>query len=398
MFCQRCGKRNVNDAETCRYCKAPLLVVRPERPGESADAQAFLGIEDYLIDKISTVERQAHRSSEDVDLLVQAVDYVERNVMVNRAGINVLVRMLREKGVLEPTEFKVRWRERTLSNLEGLYRKEQFLDAKPHVLSAFSGKNRRRFEDLVLRAEDMLYAFEPRAAVRCLEEALSLDPGNTALLAYLGESYLGMKDYPKAMACLDRVVAGRPSQASLLAYAHLLVVEGRLDEAEKALAKAARKEGARPDAWVLTALIRGLKGEWKRCAEAAAKALEQEESPGARFVAAHAHIRLGRWAAAEDSLDQLLADFPDVQGALLLRAALHMAKGWWRRAEETLEGLSDPGAVQQGQRLLARLRKTPQGGRRKAATLPLEAGDVLAMMDRVADEADMYLRQMDAEG
>ena len=32
MLCQRCGKRNEGDAENCRFCKAPLYVVRPERP------------------------------------------------------------------------------------------------------------------------------------------------------------------------------------------------------------------------------------------------------------------------------------------------------------------------------------------------------------------------------
>ena len=156
MLCQRCGKANQADREKCRSCGAPLYVVGADRGTEPSAMQPFLGVEDYLIDKLSTVEKQASRHSEDVDLLVHAVEFMERNVMVNRAGILVLANMLRERGLIVSSDFDRRWREKTLSNLAALNRKERFLDARPDILAAFKGsKNRRRFEERLARAEAM---------------------------------------------------------------------------------------------------------------------------------------------------------------------------------------------------------------------------------------------------
>ena len=58
MLCQRCGRKNEPEAEACRFCKAPLYLVRPERGLGASDLQPFLGIEEYVLDKISTVEKQ----------------------------------------------------------------------------------------------------------------------------------------------------------------------------------------------------------------------------------------------------------------------------------------------------------------------------------------------------
>jgi tetratricopeptide (TPR) repeat protein len=398
VYCQRCGKKNKPEVENCKFCGAPLLVLKQERTGEAADMQSFFSVEEYVIDKISNVEKQAHRSSEDVDLLVQAVDFLERNVMVNRAGTNVLVRMLREKGILDPYEFNRRWRERTLSNLMGLYRKERFQDAKPHILGAFSGRNRRRFEDRVLQAEDLLYAFRPIEAVASLEEALALDPNNGPLLNYLGDAYLGLKDYDSAVRCLSKSMALKGQSAeAMIPYAQIKLMEGDVVEAEKILQRVVRREKASVDAWTLLSLVHGLKGEWKQCRENAEKALTLEHAPAPLFLQAHALLQQKKITAAETRLDQLLADYPDVEEPLLQRALLFLARGWWSRASEILARLKALNRDVDTEALVETFKKAAAPGRRAMSVRPLTTSQVLDMMDTVAEEASMYLRQMDME-
>ncbi len=398
MYCQRCGKKNKPEAESCRFCGAPLLVLKQERAGEAADMQSFFSVEEYVIDKISNVEKQAHRSSEDVDLLVQAVDFLERNVMVNRAGTNVLVRMLREKGILDPYEFNRRWRERTLSNLMGLYRKERFQDAKPHMLGSFSGKNRRRFEDRVLQAEDLLYAFRPAEAVESLEEALALDPSNGPLLNYLGDACLGLKEYDKALTFLSKAMTLKgPSVEAMIPYAQIRLMEGDAAEAEKTLQKVVRREKSSVDAWTLLSLVHGLKGDWKTSRDCAEKALALEHAPAPLYLLVHALLRQKKITAAEARLDQLLADYPEAEEPLYQRVLLFLARGWWSRAEEALGRLNDLNRTVDTRNVVEEFRKMPPARRRAHSVRPLETSHILEMMDTVAEEAGMYLRQMDME-
>jgi predicted Zn-dependent protease len=397
MYCQRCGKRNKPEAEKCRYCKAPLLVVRQDRAGEGGDLQSLLGIEEYVIDKISTVEKQAHRSSEDVDLLVQAIDFLERNVMVTRAGIHVLVRMLRERGLLAATEFHVRWRQRTLDNLGGLSRKERFLEAKPQILSAFGGKNRRRFEERVLNAEDHLFNLEAAPGASALEEAAGLDPANGPLHAFLGEMYLGLKDLAGARRHLDLALAGRePTAGALKSWGLLALLEGRSAEARKALGGLQRKtRGEDASTLSLLALAEALCGDWKACRKRAEQSLALEESAAALFLLALVHFREGRAAAAEGRLDQLLASTPDTVPALRLKARILLARGWWTKGREALERLrtADPSVDVEAEEAL--YRGLAAARRKEKALSSLDAQEVLDMWDPVTEEADVFLRQVD---
>ncbi len=396
MYCQRCGKRNKPEAERCRYCKAPLLVVRQERSGEGTDLQSLLGIEEYVIDKISTVEKQAHRSSEDVDLLVQALDFLERNVMVTRAGIHVLVRMLREKGLLAASEFHVRWRQRTLDNLGGITRKERFLEAKAQILSAFGGKNRRKFEERVLAAEDHLFNLEAAPAASALEEAAALDPTNGPLHAFLGEMYLGLKDLTRARRHLDLALAGRePTAGALKSWGLLALMEGRNEEARKALGSLQKKSREDVSTLGLLALAEALCGDWKACRKWAEQSLSLEESPAALFLLALVHLRDGRIAAAEARLDQLLANAPESVPALRLKARILLARGWWTKGREALERLKmmDPSVDVEAEEGL--FRGLSAADRRERALSTLNAGEVLDMWDPVTEEADVFLRQVD---
>ncbi len=399
MLCQRCGKSNEADREKCRSCGAPLYVVGADRSGENSNMQPFLGVEDYLIDKLSNVEKQASRHSEDVDLLVHAVDFMERNVMVNRAGIHVLATMLREKGLIASRDFDRRWRERTLANLAALNRKESFVDAKPDMLGAFQGKNRRRFEERLARAEDLLYGLQSRAAAEVLDEALALDPHNLPLQAYLGEIFAGLGDYPKALACLTEVLAQkRPPGGALLACSEVLLRLGRTAEAEKKLGQVLNADPVQHEGWTLMALVHALEGRWAGSANCAQKSLAIEETPAAYYLAAHSLLRQGKLSAAEAKLDQMLGLTPDAEDALMQSALLLLSKGWWVRAEERLERLEALVPGFEGKDLVGRFKAAGKMRRKAMALLPLDATKVLDMMDPAAEEASMYLRQMEMEG
>lgn len=398
MLCQRCGKQNEADREKCRSCGAPLYVVGADHAGDASNMQPFLGVEDYLIDKLSSVEKQASRHSEDVDLLVHAVDFMERNVMVNRAGIHVLAAMLREKGLIASRDFQRRWRETTLSNLSALNRKERFLDVKPDVLAAFKGKNRRRFEERLGRAEDLLYSLQSAAAAAVLEEALSLDPQNPHLKAYLGEIYAGLADYARAVTCLAEVVAvKRPPAPALLACAQAELRLGRGAAAEKHLLRLLDGDPGNGEGWTLLSLVHALAGNWAACGSCAEKSLAIEETPAAYYLSAHALIRRGKAAAAEARLEQLLSLSPDWEDPLLQSAQLFLARGWWARAGERLERLEALLPGFDGASVSSRFKAAGRTRRKTMAVLPLDPARVMDMMDPAAEEAGMYLRQMEME-
>lgn len=395
MYCQRCGRKNKPDAETCRFCKAPLLVVRQDAAAEGGDLQSFLGIEEYVIDKISSVEKQAHRSSEDVDLLVQAVDFLEKNAMVTRAGIHVLVRMLKERGFLKASEFHGRWRRQTLDNLLGLHRKDRFLELKPHILSAFSGKNRRRFEERILRAEDHMVNLEWEAALAGLKEAAELSPENGPLAGFLGETCLRTGDLEAAERYLDRAEAARVKDPEVLkSRASLLLLRGKAGEARALLAGLSRKSPREAHTLALLALAEALSGDPSAAARRAEEVLELEENPGALYLLARACLQGSRASRAEAYLERILSTYPECLPALRLLAGLFLARGWWHRAEELLERWraidagADPGLSAESFRSL-----TPAERWRRAFP-PLDPREVLDLLDPVTEEADVFLRQV----
>lgn len=398
MLCQRCGKKNEADQERCRFCGAPLLFVGAERGAEASSGQPFLGMEEYFADKLASLEQQAHRYSEDLDLLVHALDFLERNSMVSRAGIHVLVQMLREKGLIESKEFNRRWRDRSLANLKDLYRKERFLDAKPEILASFKGKHRRRFDEHVARAEDLLYSLQSAAAAEVLEEALLLDPANLPLREILAEFHLSLGELARAERHLSEVMAGKsPGMAPTKAYAVLMIRRMKPEEAEKRLTQALQRDSEDADSWTLVALCAGMRGNWRQCQKCAEKALALDERPAALYLLSQAHLRLGRVSQAERVLGQILEYYPDWEPALLQLARIHLGRGWWKRAKEVLERLALLDSATDAKAAVRRFQAAPPARRRKLAIVPLDAGAVLDLMDPAAEEAGMYLRQTEGD-
>jgi len=299
---------------------------------------------------------------------------------------------------LEPREFDRRWRDKTLSNLGGLYRKERFLDAKPHILTSFRGKNRRRFEERLSRAEDLLFGFHSQGAVEALEEAAALDPQNPPLLAYLGEAYLSLGRKDEASSRLSAAVTLRErSSGALLAFAQVQISEGNLREAERVLEEMLKREAESAEAWTLLALVRGLDGEWKRCQKAADKALGIEENPAALYLSAHALLRQKKGPEALMRLDQLLDLYPDSGEALAQSALIYLAKGWWGRAGELLERARAVDPASTATSLLEDFKKMAPQERRARAVLELSLEKILAMMDTLSEEAKMYMGQAELE-
>ncbi len=398
MLCARCGKLNPSDLDTCKFCGARLCARRPERSQETAELQPFLGVEDYLLDKLSLVERQAHRSSEDLGLLVQAMDYLERNVMAGRAGVSVLAGMLRERGLLDAREFKRRWLEQARRGLVEINRKERFLESKAEILDAFKGRQRRRFEEALARAEDLFLGFQSDRAVEALHGARALDPANAPLNALLGQFLVAVGEPVQARACLGRALAAaQVPRGARLAMAVLHLRARKPAEAGKLLEKAVQADPADAEALTLRAFAHGARGRWAACLADAERALASQDGAAPRYLRAQALLRLGRTAEGETALEALLAEDPDCEPALRQRAHLLLARGWAKRAGETLARLraldpearrGDPGAL---------FRRAGKARRAKMRLLGLELPQLLEMMNPEADEARLYLREVEGE-
>jgi tetratricopeptide (TPR) repeat protein len=398
VLCQRCGKLNSLDREICKYCHSKLFVLAQVKPAESLDLQPFIGMEDYLVDKLTMVERQAHRSSEDVELLAEAVDFLERNLMVYRAGISVLARMLREHGILEPTEFRSRWRDRTLKDLKELNRKERFLEVRPDIMEAFSGRSRQRFEDRISRAEDCLFSLDSRAAVPILEDALSLDPANAPLNAFVGQIYLSRGELVLARRHMERALSSpAPPLSAFLAMALLELRSGNPDKALHLLQKAGGKDPSDPDTTTLMAFIQGVRHRWASCQTLAERALAAQDGPAPRFLAAQALLHQGKTKLGEAALDDLLTLFPECELALLQRARLFLYRRWWKRAREVFERLRSLNSVHDLEALERGFRSASEQEREALRLIPLTLEGIVEMMGQESEDTGMYLRQVEAD-
>jgi tetratricopeptide (TPR) repeat protein len=398
MLCPRCGKLNPADLESCKFCKARLFVRGGGPAQEAMELQPFQGVEDYMLDKLSVVERQAVRSSQDVDILVQAMDYIERNVMASRAGIGVLAGMLRERGLLDGAEFKRRWRERTRRDLVEINRKERFLAMKADILEAFKGKNRRRFEERLTRAEDYFLGLQSPKAVEALEEALALDPSNAPLCAILGQLYLAAGEKERARSCLDEALKAKGvPKGARLSEAILLLSQSDAEEAMKHLDKAAQADPADQEALVLLAFAHGARGRWARALELAAKALGMQEGAAPRYLKVQALLRLERAAEAEAELDEFITEYPECEVALLQKAHLLLSRGWWNRAKEVMERLAALNPDARYELAADKFAKAGSAKRREMRILPLDLATLLDLMNPEGDEARLYLREIEGE-
>ncbi len=398
MLCPRCGKLNPADLECCKFCKARLFVRGGDPAQEPMELQPFQGVEDYMLDKLSLVERQATRSSQDVDLLVQAMDYIERNVMASRAGIGVLAGMLRERGLLDGAEFKRRWRDRTTRDLIEINRKERFLSAKSDIIEAFSGKNRRRFEEKLSRAEEYFLGLQSAKAIEALVEALAIGQTNAPLCAMLGQFYLATGESKLAWACLQEALKAKTiPKGARLSAAILLLKASDAEGAAKHLEKAVQSDPSDPEALTLLAFAQGMRGRWARVIELAERALNMQESAAPRYLKVQALLRLGRAAEGESELEDFITEYPECEPALRQKERLLLSRGWWNRAGEVIERLAALNPEAKHDEVAQAFRKAGGAKRREMRLTPLDLSILLELMNPEGDEARLYLREIEGE-
>lgn len=398
MLCQRCGKASPNNAETCRACGYRLLALLPSEAEEVLDARDLLASDDASAARLQTIEKQVRRASEEVEILVHALEYLERSVTADRAGIHALVRMLREKGHLDAGEFQRRWLERAARNLGELALKDRFMERKDEFLGAFRGKNPHRFEEHLDRAEDLFFLLDSHGALATLEEACTLDPDNLSLAAFLGECLLEKGEAARSRRYLEPAARAKdPPQRAPSAWARLLLREGDAAGAAAYVEGRLKRSPRDADLLVHLALARGLAGDWGPCAEAAQRALAAQETPAAYFLLAHALLRQEKVAPAEAALNRLVNLDSTCEEALLQQALLHMDRGRWNRARAVLDRLHtldpdrDPGEI------LERFRKADGRRRHISRVLPLRLDSIFDIMGSARIEARMLLRQAESE-
>ena len=400
MLCQRCGKRNETGTEVCAHCGFRLYSLIEDGVAEADQFQALIGLEEHVLGRIGALEKRIHRSKEEMDLVVNALDFLERNALVNRAGLGVLVGLLRERGLIEAADFSRRWLDRAARNLVELERKELFLGLKDDILSSFKGKNTKRFEDRLARAEDLFFAQESHGALIVLEEALSLDPGNRILSGLLGRCYLEGGELDAARTHLSIALKGEAPhpQGAVESAIRLHLREGDHDAALDLIRKGLKRRPGDPELAAYCSLSEGLRNRWQGCREWASEAARQAEGPAPLYLLSHALLRLGRAPQAEEHLQLLISLHPECEEALLQLALLQMAKGWWRRAEESLDRLSGINPERCSDRLLERFRKMSPTRRKAERILPLHLEAILDMMGSAPrNEARILMGQVERE-
>jgi len=138
--------------------------------------------------------------------------------------------------------------------------------------------------DWVSKARTLNEMERYREAIEQCDEALSINPGDSAALFVKGEAYRGMGNQKKALECYTKAVRGRPMDEEIWYAAGVVLKQmGKLEEALTAFEKATDVVDMHHDAWYEKAVVLRLMGrqdESRACLEKAFRNYPFDEDDG----------------------------------------------------------------------------------------------------------------------
>ncbi len=336
MYCQACGARNEDDAESCQRCRQKLMVLS----GSSAPAEETLdggdeefSFDEHLLERISILEEVLKRTGETVQKVLSAMHRQEESILVHHAGMLALRELLERRELLDAAEWSDLWESKMDHQFQVLEKRERFAARKDRILGLYEGRRRPAFEQLLDEAEVALGGLDLAKAMEALEKAAGIDRGNHELARFLGESHFQDGNLERSLDYMGRVLATKPDHVQGLVYSGVIrLQQGEEQRGQELLERAVMvHRGAFLPHFCLGASLAG-RGRTKSAAAFLERAVEIDGVPQALYLLGRCRYEMGRLSAAIESLAQAVRIDPSFEECHHLLGLCYLDRGWNRKA------------------------------------------------------------------
>lgn len=344
MYCQVCGAQNDPEDTFCRRCQQKLLVIsgpfsfEEQEVFENSSGDDSFSLDEHLLERISLLEEVVRRMGEGLRRSLGTLYKLEQKILVNETSTSTLRDLLESKGLVAREEWSELWESRMQSQLLALEKREAWKGVKGRIAALYGGAERRDFRRCLEEADHALLRFDIQGAVRALEAAHRLDPGNHELAFFIAEILFNEGNNEAAEFYFARVLRAAPDHFESLVYGGVLChVQDREDEAENRLRRAvAAYPGEFLPAFSLGAMYAG-RGRLSEATELLEQAVEVEAVPQALLLLGRCHYEQGHAGIAIDALQEALRQEPDSREVLQLLGLALLKRGWYRKARKALQ-------------------------------------------------------------
>ena len=338
IICQVCGRANVEEAEACRFCKAPLYVVS----GIDRAEDFFEQVPAYsqLEDRLSLQEEREKELRGSLKKLAEEMERQGRTLSILQGGFSALKDLLEDKGLIHENDFVERW-ERVLSDQLFLSeQRDKLLKKKNAIFQAFRGRQFRTFAKTMERAEFYFYTQNRAKALHALLQAVALDPRNLELITFLGSFHLQEENLPQAARYLEKALQLEPNHFEARFFQGLLKAlsldyAGAIRILESIKDQAQERFLVRYTLGTLYASLRS----YPEAERELSGALELEKNPQAAFALASVRYTLGRVPEALRLLEELKTVREADEESLYLLGMCYLEKNWIKKAEGVFKEL-----------------------------------------------------------
>jgi len=338
IICQVCGRANAEEADACRFCKAPLYVVSG---GDSAE-DFFEQVPAYshLESRLALQEQREKELRGSLLKLAEEMERQGRTLSILQSGFSTLKELLEEKSLIRENDFIERWERVLTDQLFLIEQRDKLLKKKSAVFQAFRGRQFKLFARTVEKAEFYFYTQNRDKGLEALLQALALDPRNLELITFLGSFHLQEENLPQAARYLEKALHIEPTHFEARFYQGLLKALS-LDYPEAIKTLESIKDGYGETflvRYTLGTLYASLR-DYPAAERELTAACELEKNPQAAFALASVRYTLGNIPGALHLLEDLKSVREADEETLYLLGMCYLEKDWIKKAQVVFKEL-----------------------------------------------------------
>lgn len=294
-YCQKCLAANPLGQEHCARCGTRLMLV-VDSPAARYETQNWTAsYEEHLLERVSALENRLTRLTDKLEQGLELLLRQAKNSYFDHALIETLIGLLTEAGTIEAGKLEELWRERCRMDQSAQDERERREQLGEEIIAGYRGPDQVVFEQYVQQAMSLMGSDETARAVRVLERAAALAPGNGPLLYLIGEHFFSTGKMALARDYLARAFEAAPGNFRILLLLGLACGdEGEVERARELLGEAARRDKTSFAAHYGLGRLHAAEHRWKEALIEFKLALAARPSPEAHYVIGCVYYQLGR--------------------------------------------------------------------------------------------------------
>ena len=350
VYCQRCLADNPAGQDLCFRCGTRLmLVVEPTTARFEDEGLAGGGLEEHLLERVSSLENHLLRLTERLTQVVELLLRQTRTVQHEHLLLDTLITALSEARAISRPGVEAQWRarcDRDTANFEAKTRRDELC---ARAVAQYAGPERALYSQLVREGFASVGQGKAAEGVRALERAAALAPESAALNAYLGEHFFRAGKPARARDYLARALGADPEDARVRLLLGLACGdEGEAARAKELLSEAVRRGGPSFAAHFALGRLSAAESDWKAALVEFKQALAARPCPEAHYLLGLVYFNLERYRMAQRHLARAIEMDAGYGEAHYLLGLVHSRLGERKQAAESFAAARAAGAAGAG--------------------------------------------------